>query len=528
MQYNIFKLENKEELKKEMFDKKFKKIGNEINSDKYKLNLYYKYDDDLKLSWKNILVEFGETNPPARTGISGIIICESNDNNYAITYGSSSFLVQKYSDREFGFNFAKRIELKEMKRKSSMTHHSRRNSSITSFRNTKTIVFDSGENITSLSFTPQNDFYGKRIDIGKSIKLKIDLVLGDIYKLFDQIEIDVNNDVINRIPLLTKITNADEIERYNKMMYESLSEEFDSFGSSNSSQFSMNEFYIVGSSIYFEEDHTQIVKVGKFEEEIELHNLNDLFELSKKIDVDIQTIIEKGKIIYKDSSNEKIYAENIRKYINYEIETENVSLYNDEWFYYNDDYYNLVMNEIKTIEIKYNPSDDYTKENIESFRMEEKEYREEILNKILSQKHNGKLLDRDMFISRYENEYFNSEYKIELADLLLENEYISVKIGSAQALSYCVDQSELSAKLIDANKINLLEKGLPIPEKFGVWFFMESNSVFENGKVNLQKIHSIMLLSKLSTWSKNIKILGKTPIIHINKYINQKKKLSKN
>lgn len=519
MQYNIFKLENKEELIKEMLERNFKKIGNEINSDKYKLNLYYKYDDDLKLSWKNILVEFGETNPPARTGISGIIICESSDNNYAITYGSSSFLVQKYSDREFGFNFAKRIELKEMKRKSSMTPHSRKNSSVTSFKNTKTIVFDSGENITSLSFTPGNEFYGKRIDIGKSIKLRTDISLRDIYHLFDQIENDMNNDIINRIPLLTKITNTDEIERYDQMMYDSLSKEFDTYGNSNSSQFSMNEFYIVGSSIYFEEDHTQVVKVGNYEQELELHNLNDLFELSKSIGVDIQTIIERGKIIYKDSSNQKMYAESIRKYINYEIELENVSLYNDEWFYYNDDYYDLVMNEIKTIEIEYNSSDDYTKEQIETFRVNDKEYREEILNKILSKKYKGRLLDRDIFISKYENEYFNSKYKIELADLLLENEYISVKIGSAQALSYCVDQSDLSAKLIDAKKINLVENGLPIPDKFGVWFFMESNNVFENGKVNLQKIHSIMLLSKLSTWSKNIKILGKTPVVHINKYI---------
>ena len=519
MQYNIFKLENKEELKKEMLERKFKKIGNEIESSKYKLNLYYKYDDDLKLSWKNILLEFGETNPPARTGISGIIICESCDNNYAITYGTSSFLVQKYSDREFGFNFAKRIELKEMKRKSSMTPHSRKNSSITSFKNTKTIVFDSGENITSLSFTPDNEFYGKRIDIGKSIKLKTDILLKDIDQLFDQIESDVSNNIINRIPLLTKITNADEIERYNKIMYDSLSKEFDTYGNSNLSQFSMNEFYIIGSSIYFEEDHTQLVKVGKYEEEIELHNLNDLFELSKKIDVDIQTIIERGQIIYKNYSNEKIYTESIRKYINYEIESENVSLYNDEWFYYNDDYYDLVMSEIKTIEIEYNSSDDYTKEQIESFRVNEKEYREEILNKILSKKYNGRLLDRDMFISKYENEYFNLKYKIELADLLLDNEYVSVKIGSAQALSYCVDQSDLSAKLIDAKKINLEEKGLPIPDKFGVWFYMESNSVFENGTINLQKIHSIMLLSKLSTWSKNIKILGKIPVIHINKYI---------
>ena len=108
-------------------------------------------------------------------------------------------------------------------------------------------------------------------------------------------------------------------------------------------------------------------------------SVNDLFELSKSIGIDIKTIIEKGKIIYKDSSNEKIYAENIRKYINYEIESENVSLYNDEWFYYNDDYYDLIMNEIKTIEIEYNSSDDYTKEQIEYFRTNDKEYREEVI-----------------------------------------------------------------------------------------------------------------------------------------------------
>lgn len=518
MQYNVFKLEKKEALLKEMLDRDFEKIGNEIISDKYKLNLYYKYDTDLKLSWKNILIEFGATNPPARTGISGIIICESTDNNYAITYGSSSFLVQKYSDREFGFDFAKRIGLKEMKRKSSMTPHSTRNSSITSFKNTKTITFDSGENITSLSFTPEKEFYGKRIDIGKSIKFKIDISLNHIHQLFDQIECDMKNSIINKIPLLTKITNSEEIEQYYKIMYESLSKEYESYGNSNSSQFSINEFYIVGSSIYFEEDHTQVVKIGKYEEELELHSLKDLFELSKQINVDIQTIIETGKIIHKNASEERIYTESIRSHINYEIESENVSLYDDEWYYFNDDYFDLVMNEIQTIDIKYDCADNYTKQDLENFREKPEEYREELLNKILANKHNARLFDRNIFISKYENEYFNSEYKIELADLILDNEYISVKIGSAQSLSYCVDQSALSAKLIDSKKVDLKTENLPTPSKFGLWFFLENNSIFENNEVNLQKIHSIMLLSKISTWSKNIKVLGKTPIIHINKY----------
>ena len=518
MQYNIFKIRDKENLLKDMFDRNFRRIGNEIESDEYKLKLYYKYDDDLKLGWKNILIEFGEENPPTRTGISGIIICESNENNYAITYGASSFLVQKYSDREFGFDFAKRIELKEMKRKSSMIPHSTKNSSITSFKNTKTILFDSGENITSLSFTPEDSFYGKRIDIGKSIKLKVDISLSNINILFEKIEQDISNKIINNIPLLTKITNQDDIEKYNQMMYETLDKEYNSIENLNNTHFTLNEFYIVGSSIYFEEDHTQVVKIGKIEEEIELHSLNDLFELSKKYKIGIQEIIEKGKIIYKDSSEEKIYSEKIRKFITYEIDSENVSLYNDDWYYYNDDYYDLIISEVKSIELKYDEKDNLSKKDIEQHRQNEKEYREEILNKILSSKHNGKLMDRELFISKYESDFFDSEYKIELADLIIGDEYISVKIGNSQSLSYCVDQSDLSAKLINAKKINLQEHQLNEPKKYGVWFYLENNTIFEGSKANIEKIHSIMLLSKLSTWSKNIKMLGKIPVIHVNKY----------
>lgn len=518
MQYNIFKIKEKEKLLNDMFDRDFRRIGNEITSDKYKLKLYYKYDDDLKLSWKNILIEFGEENPPTRTGISGIIICESKDNDYAITYGASSFLVQKYSDREFGFDFAKRIELKEMKRKSSMIPHSTKNSSITSFKNTKTILFDSGENITSLSFTPEDEFYGKRIDIGKSIKLRVDISLNRINTLFEKIEKDISNGIINNIPLLTKITNQDDIEKYNQMMYDTLNKEYSSIEELNNTQFTLNEFYIVGSSIYFEEDHTQVVKVGKIEEEIELHSLNDLFELSKKYNIDIQEIIEKGKIIYKDSSDEKIYSESIRKFITFEIDSENVSLYNDDWYYYNDDYYDLIMNEVKSIELKYDETDNLSRSDIEQNRKNEKEYREEILNKMLSSKYNGKLMDRDLFISKYESDFFDSKYKIELADIIIDDEYISVKIGNSQSLSYCVDQSDLSAKLINAKKVNLQEHNLNEPNKYGVWFYLENNTIFDGKMANIEKAQSIMLLSKLSTWSKNIKMLGKTPIIHVNKY----------
>ena len=520
MQYIIFKLNDKDKLHDEMLEKNYEKIGNEITSNKYKLNLYYKYDNDLKLSWDSILSEFGATSHPKRTGICGIIMCESNNSDYAITYGSSSFLVQKYCDKEFGFNFAKRIGLKEMKRKSSMTPYSNKNSSITSYKNTKTILFDTGENVTSLSFAPEDEFYGKRIDIGKSIKLKKDISLKDISILLDKIEEDLKNDTINNIPLLTRITNEEEIERYNNIMYENLDKEINSNDNIGKSQFSFSEFTIVGSSFYFEEDHTQIIKIGSDEFEIELHDLNDLYELSKLKNISMRDIIEDGKIIYKDEKNKRLYADNIKKFISYEIEKENVSLYENEWFYYNQDYYDLIMNEIRNIEVRHNESDDCTKEILETNRINKKEYREEILNKLLSKKYNGELLDRNIFLSVYENEYFNSKYKIELADLIIGDEYISVKIGSAQSLSYCVDQSELSAKLISYGKVDPSKYNLPVPQEYGMWFYFETDNIIENGRVQLEKINSIMLLSKISNWSKTIRSLNKMPIIHVNKYKN--------
>lgn len=518
MQYNVFKVEKMVELKKEMIERNYKKIGNELKSSKYDLNLYYRYDDNLKLSWNKILIEFGENNPPMRTGISGIILCESNDNNYAITYGSSSFLVQKYSDREFGFDFAKRINLKEMKRKSSMTAHSTKNSSITSYKNTKTIVFDSGENITSLSFSPEDDFYGKRIDIGKSIRFNLDISLESINLLFDKIEDDMSNKVINNIPLLTKVTNQEDVEKYNQIMYDILNKEYNSKETISTTQFVFDEFYIVGSSFYFEEDYTQVIKIGRIEDVIELHTIDDLFELARKHNISIQEIIEKGKFVYKDESNNKIYSENIRKFMTFEIDEEKVSLYNDDWYYYNDDYYDLIMNEIKSIDVKYNPNDDIPKSELEKNKENEKEYREQTLNKILCLKYNGNNMDREIIISKYENEFFNSKYKIELADLVIDDEYIAVKVGNPQAFSYCVDQSELAANLIAAKKVNLRDYNLPEPKKYGIWLYFESNTIFEGTTAKIEKVNSIMLLSKISTWSKNIKVHGKVPVIHVNKF----------
>ena len=68
---------------------------------------------------------------------------------------------------------------------------------------------------------------------------------------------------------------------------------------------------------------------------------------------------------------------------------------------------------------------------------------------------------------------------------------------------------------MDPSKYNL-----PVPQEYGMWFYFETDNIIENGRVQLEKINSIMLLSKISNWSKTIRSLNKMPIIHVNKYKN--------
>ena len=65
-----------------------------------------------------------------------------------------------------------------------------------------------------MSFAPLNEFYGKRIDIGKSIKFNIDISFERIYELLDEIKKVLQKEPINKIPLLVEVRNEDEINEY--------------------------------------------------------------------------------------------------------------------------------------------------------------------------------------------------------------------------------------------------------------------------------------------------------------------------
>ena len=197
------------------------------------------------------------------------------------------------------------------------------------------------------------------------------------------------------------------------------------------------------------------------------------------------------------------------------MSNENICFYDGRWYEYNNDYIKLIQDEVKTIKVIYKEED-----NISKSELNDKEglYREEKINKILASKYSGILLDRDCLLLKYDNEFNHNNYKVEIADLITDDTYFSLKIGDAQSLSYCVDQSLLSANLINSKIVNLKKIDNDNIHKFGLWFYLEKKKIFNSFPIDLLKLNSIMLISKLSIWSKQIKSMGKEPIIYVSKY----------
>ena len=118
---NIYRIdeEKKNEFVKNLTDKldilKNKLIEKE-NGKKYNLTLYTFFSHEEKiLSWNWLLNEFDENSFKYVATPKAIVTIEESNNMYVITFGSSYFLVDKFCDRKFAFEFAKRSEYKDIK-----------------------------------------------------------------------------------------------------------------------------------------------------------------------------------------------------------------------------------------------------------------------------------------------------------------------------------------------------------------------------------------------------------------------------
>lgn len=529
MQYNIYKINKKDSLLKEMLEKNYITNNKNVKSGKYKLTLYYSKRENSNISWQKILNEFDINVQIDKDSLKGILIAESDKFTYAVTYGMSSSLVQKYCDADFPMNIAKRIEVSKVKRKAAKILNGSTNGLVRTLSNSNLIVVDKGESVVNLELIPdEEEELGKCIGIGKSIKINIDKELDSFSDIIDILEEIEKREEKRPIPLFIPVKNEELIAN----IWDYLNTDF--INRINNIDYSLDEMNILGSSIYFDDAFRIELSYLSNHEEVPFLNTYYVKEFIEKYKIDISKALKYIKIKY-ISDDGYNYVKSFRDVLTFDFDYngEKYVIYDGNVYFYNDDFHKNIVAGIKKIRLeKYNESDDKSKEwyiqylnenGLCDVREKNKKnanstYREKVINEVLASKYNYDNLDRNLVkICKEEN------YKIEIADLGKKDDVLyAVKVGTPRDFCYAIDQSNLTLDTFISNENNFDElvnryKGV---KKIGLWLYVTGKKKFYNDKheVDIMVFDSIMFLNKLVEWVSKVISYGYEPVIRINYY----------
>lgn len=144
-QVNLYKIDEKKTddfLNK--LDEKFQFLGEQDypfgNDEKNQCTVmtYANKVENRKLpEWKWILDEYEFEIPESSVAVKAILVIKSKNSMYAVTYGTAFFAVDKYCNTKFAFDFARRIEFKQIKTTTLTTPNSKRNKTVNVYLNYK-------------------------------------------------------------------------------------------------------------------------------------------------------------------------------------------------------------------------------------------------------------------------------------------------------------------------------------------------------------------------------------------------------
>lgn len=531
MQYNIFRIKEKEKLLQEMALKNYIKSKISKQIDEYNMELYYSKNENSKISWQSILDEFGVNISIDKDSLKGILLIESNIDFYAVTYGMSSALVQKYCDHDFAMNIAKRIELSKVKRKAAKFLNGSTTSLVKTMSNSEIIVLDKGESVVNLEVIPnENEGLGKCIIIGKSLKINLDKDINHISKLISIIKEIEARDELRPIPLFVKVTD----NQLKNKIWNFLNNNFaDKISDAN---FNLDEMNILGSSIYFDDNFKiELTYLGS-KQEIAVLNTDVVRNFIESKNIKSEKILDYIKIRY-ISEEGSSFSRSLKEVATYDFNFEKINyvIYDGDIYYYNDDFYKNIEEGLKVIEFKkYDEKDDKTdnwyknylkehnfadiKDSQENKKDHTVTYREKAINETLSKKYSFDNLDRELV-----NINKDRNYKIEISDLAKKDKIIySVKIGNPRDFCYAIDQSNLTIDAFlskDIKKDQLIEEYKNVKE-IGLWLYIKGNKKIhnENNEVNILKFESVMFLNKLVDWAGKVISANYKPVVTINYY----------
>lgn len=532
---NLYKLEND---KKDEFirvlDSKLK-MKNTIecnfgNSEKLSLTLYiFERQSETDLPWNWMLREFGQPEIRTASAPKAVILAEKEDNtSYAITFGSTFFLVDKYCDKNFGFNFARKLSFDEIKTTTLTTPSSQRNKTVSTYINYNQLEFDSGESFAKLKakvdVVENFSLFKPSIEVGTSIKMNTsNETLQNISDIINYVEKIIKDGKEKcKIPVFIKIKDRDYLSLLNEKMASSVREH---------PEIVISELDIIGADeVFNHNDDEYVIRYKNKSKKTNSLTTEELHQFCQDFNFDYNEVVLDIKI-GKCYNGEVVSTALVRDTIEYIDEQDRCLLSKGEWYKFNDDYLSYLSDSIAEIPIEYHPEYDFNSDIHNAFinkKYEEEksdpEYKDETEEKIRKSVENKYYAERVFNILRIDDGFENFDRgtrqvgtaRIETMDLYKNGGYVfAVKIGKTSGkLCYAVDQSLAFLKAYKHNEF----PDIPEVTTIALWFVLESHSHIENeeGKPDINKLDMFVLKNKLDQWKKEVRLLGLRPLIYVN------------
>lgn len=494
------------------------------------LTLYLNRSENQKdISWNWVLDEFDREEIQVVSSPKAVVLVERGDGaEYAVTFGHSFFVVDKYCDGDFGFDFARRLKYDEIKTTTLTTPSSCRNKTVNTYINYNYLDIESGESFSKLKAKVALDdgftLYKPAVEIGSSIKFVTDEdSLERILRLIVHVEDTIHNcREIYKIPVFSKIRDEDEIQRLNSKLAAGVCD--------NPGQVNIAELDIIGATeIFNNNDSLFELKYGRKSKKVTSLNSEELCCFCQENNLDYASVmLDIAVVSY--YNGEPIVTKRVRDLIEYTLDEEMVLLSKGVWYRYNDDYLTYLEASIAEIDAEYHPEYDFTtaihNAFIERKYAEEKDsddYAGKSETTVRNALKNKYYAERAFNLIRAEDNGFQNfdrnpdrvgNSKVEEMDLYKDESMYVVKIGNTSGkLCYAVDQSLTSLKLYKSGKL----PGMPPVRTAVLWLVLDRGHIEnDDGKPDLSQLKMLMLKNRLDQWKKEVRLMAIRPLIYVN------------
>jgi uncharacterized protein (TIGR04141 family) len=307
---------------------------NEIS---FGMSLYISQPTEEKdINWNWLLREFGADIIRSLPNPKSVLLIEKDDIAYAVTFGAAYFIVDKYCDRNFAFNFARKVEYKEIKTTALTAPNSQRNKIINTYMNYNNLEFDSGESFTKvkakLSIDDTFTIHKETIEIGNSIKFTLNQdSLGNIADLILYIEntLEIQEDKY-KIPVFAKVADSDLINTLDARLKEEVLH--------NIHNINISEIDIIGATeIFNHNDNSFNASFRHYTKEISELSINELTQFANDNGFNLNENMLEIKITSYNNGT-PVRTDKIKNLIDFTDDTERCILLNGQWYHFNDDY----------------------------------------------------------------------------------------------------------------------------------------------------------------------------------------------